>query len=349
MVVLSGLGTAVPKTTLSQTCALAYAKRMMERDFSSFNSIERVFENAGIAKRHCACDEEWYDSPRSWEERNDIYLRVALELFESATLAALHDANWIAEDIDVIVTVSSTGIATPTLEARALSRLGFRENVVRVPVFGLGCAGGVSGLSIARDLAASTGRRVLLVAVETCTLQFKSHSFRKADIIATALFGDGAAAACLSGAVKDAETCLCTIRCGYQHTWPDTLSIMGWNTRDNGLEVVFDRSIPPFVLEHFSDVVDKATQVLGKRLNEFDSLVCHPGGTKVILAIETCLELAENTLDLERQTLNEFGNMSAPTVLFVLRKALDAQRKGSMLLASLGPGFTASFLPIEAH
>lgn len=346
-VYLAGIGTTVPGILLPQETVLDWTQRKMGEQLRSVRHVEQVFQNAGIDRRYSVAELDWFEETKTGRQRNSVYLDGATDLFIEAARRALDSSGWSARDVDAIVSVTSTGIATPTLEARAHRELGFRDSVMRVPVFGLGCAGGVSGLAIARDLAANSQRRVLMVTVETCTVQFRSIEVRKADIIAAALFGDGAAAACLSGHPGDADAGLCSLGSGIQQIWPETLSIMGWDIRNDGFHVIFDRSIPPFVLEHLSDAVDTALDRFGRTLDDYHRLVCHPGGTKVLAAIEDCLDLPAATLDVERQVLRDFGNMSAPTVLFVLQRVLESGRRGDMLMSALGPGFTVSFLPIE--
>ena len=176
-------------------------------------------------------------------------------LFIRAAEKALAESGLEASEVDTIVTVSSTGIATPTLDARAMGHMNFRSDVKRIPVFGLGCAGGVTGLSIAARAAASEpGSKVLLVAVGTCTLSFRADRLQKADIIATVLFGDGAAAVCLSTDADDGPE----VGQAFEYTWQDTLPIMGGDVDADGFGVIFDRSIPGFVRSHFNDAVDAA-------------------------------------------------------------------------------------------
>ncbi len=309
-----------------------------------------TFETSGIERRYSVVPIDWFDVPHGWKERTDRYLEGATDLFADAAGGALDRAGWHARDVDIIVTVSSTGIATPTLEARCQDRLGFRQDTTRIPVFGLGCAGGASGLAIARSMAAARpGARVLLVVVETCTLWFRSHSLGKADIIATVLFGDGAAAACLSSREPVANDRRIEIGDGRQSTWPDTLGIMGWDVHDDGLGVVFDRSIPDFVNREFAAATDAALAAAKLGRADVDRFVCHPGGAKVIAAIERALELRTGCLEAERDILREAGNMSAPTVLFVLERVLRDNASGHLQLCALGPGFTASFVPLRAE
>jgi alkylresorcinol/alkylpyrone synthase len=269
----------------------------------------------------------------------------AKAMFIAAATDALQAAGISADQVDTVVTVSSTGIVTPTLEAQAHAEMGFRRDVRRVPVFGLGCAGGVSGLSIARRLAAADpGSSVLMVAVEACSLSFRSDRLQKADVIATVLFGDGAAAAVIgTGSGNAGEV---TLHDGHENLFPDTLPIMGWDVDDTGLGVIFDRSIPGFIAEEFRPAIESMLQEAHLNLNQIDRFVCHPGGTKVVEAIEDTMDLAPGALDAERATLRDFGNMSAPTALFVLKRVLESGQTGKLALCALGPGFTAAMLPM---
>lgn len=344
-VALAGLGVALAPHVLEQDAVKRIAARRFARH-ADFIRLARSFDTAGIVRRRSVVSPGWFEADRGWEERTAAYLDGATALFEEAARRALAAAGLAAAEVDAVVTVSSTGIATPTLEARAFSRLGFRRDASRVPLFGLGCAGGVTGLAIAARLArARPGSRVLMVAVETCTLGFRGRSARKADIVASILFGDGAAAACLTTA-PDAPP-LARLGEGVEWLWPDTLGIMGWEVDGEGLGVVFDRSIPDFVRAELAGAMDEAAGELldGARPVRF---VLHPGGAKVVEAAEAALALAPGALDAERAVLAEHGNMSAPTALFVLERVLADPPAGPMLMTALGPGFTASTLAVTA-
>lgn len=342
---LSGLATAVPEHALPQDMVQIKAREILGPKYPQFERLLSTFTNSGVETRYSVVPFEWFESPKTWSERNGAFLTGATALFIDAARAALHDAGWTAGEVDTIVTVTSTGIATPTLEARAAEAMGFRSDVQRIPVFGVGCAGGVSGLTIAQTQAlARPGSKVLLVVVETCTLSFRSDRLQKADIIATVLFGDGSAAACLSTDPGDRRIALAQ---GHQHTWPDTLNIMGWDVDDDGLGVIFDRSIPEFAARHFAGAVRAALAAANLAPADIARYVCHPGGAKVVEAIETALSLAPRSLDAEREVLRRYGNMSAPTALFVLKEVLESGAAGQMLLTALGPGFTASFMPLN--
>lgn len=343
-VALLALSTASPPNILRQDEVAAAARDLLQDRFPGFDRMAPVFSTAGILTRRSAVPIDWFMQPRSWPERTEAYLAVAVDLFAQAAQAALDEAGLTAAEVDAVVTVSSTGIATPSLEARAMERMGFRPDAARVPVFGLGCAGGTTGLALAGKLArASPGAVVLLVVVELCTLSFRMDELSKADIVATALFGDGAAACVLrtgEGFARIAGTA--------EHTWPDTLNIMGWRVGDTGFGVIFDRAIPPFARKQLRPAMEAmlATQEMG--LDDVDRFLCHPGGVKVIDALEGALSLESGTLDHERAVLAEHGNMSAPTVLFVLDRARRAGLPPTSVLTALGPGFTASTVTLDA-
>ena len=342
---LRAVATAAPPHVLLQRDVAAVAKDLFGPRYEAFERLSRVFGTAGIVKRHSIQPMEWFAEPRGWPARTAAYLEGAVTLFISAANAALEAAGLNARDIDTVVTVSSTGIATPSLEARAAEAMGFRGDIQRVPVFGLGCAGGVSGLAIAARLAkANPGSKVLLVVVELCTLAFRLDQLTKANIVATALFGDGAAACVLSaGGDGPAE-----VEASGEHLWPNTLDIMGWDVDPQGFGVVFAQAIPPFVEEHLRPAVQGILGRAGFEIADVDRFVCHPGGVKVIQALERALALGQGSLDHERQVLAEYGNMSAPTVLFVLERVLHEGLPQRSALAALGPGFSASCAVLKA-
>jgi len=343
-VALLALSTASPPNILRQDEVAAAARELLQDRFPGFDRMAPVFTSAGILTRQSAVPIDWFMQPRAWPERTEAYLTVAVDLFVQAAQAALDEAGLTAAEVDAIVTVSSTGIATPSLEARAMERMGFRPEAARVPVFGLGCAGGTTGLALAGKLArASPGAVVLLVVVELCTLSFRMDELSKADIVATALFGDGAAACILrtgEGFARIAGTA--------EHTWPDTLNIMGWRVGETGFGVIFDRASPPFAKKKLRPAMEAMLAAQGMGLEDVDRFICHPGGVKVIDALESGLSLEVGRLDHERAVLAEHGNMSAPTVFFVLERARRAGLPPTSVLTALGPGFTASTVSLDA-
>jgi alkylresorcinol/alkylpyrone synthase len=341
---LVSLAIAAPPNILRQSDVAAAARQGFAGRYDDFERMARVFKSSGIRQRHAVRPIDWYLKPLGWPERTSAYLEGASELFVDAATQALEAAELTASDVDTIVTISSTGIATPSLEARVVARMGFRADVERVPVFGLGCAGGVSGFAIASRLACSRpGSVVLLVAVEVCTLAFRLDELTKANIVATALFGDGAAACILRAYEGDGPA----VELSGQHTWPDTLDIMGWRIDPQGFGVIFDRAIPPFAQAHIAPAISGILARGGLAVEDIDRFACHPGGAKVIAALEHALSLEQGSLDHERAVLADYGNMSSPTVLFVLDRILRAGLPRRTLMTAMGPGFTASCVALK--
>ncbi|MEO8547686.1 MAG: type III polyketide synthase [Sphingomicrobium sp.] len=342
---LLSLATAVPPHVIEQATAKAIGRRAFGGRPALFERLSGVFDNAGIAKRHLVAPLEWYEQSHGWRDRNTVYLEAAENLLVEAASSAIAKAGLAPDQIDGIVTVSTTGIATPSLDARAASRLGLRSDVRRVPVFGLGCAGGVNGLALsARLAAADPGSHWLFVTVETCSISIRLDSDDPAAIVATALFGDGAAAA----VVTTGHHSLARITGSAEKLWPDTLRIMGWDIEDPGLAVVFDRAIPPFIEAELAPAVDEMLGQMNVERSSIDRLCCHPGGVKVIDAIEAALKLPQGELNLEREVLRDFGNMSAPTVMFVLERLIERGLPQRVLMTAFGPGFTCAGLLLEA-
>ncbi|MCX7363371.1 MAG: type III polyketide synthase [Alphaproteobacteria bacterium] len=337
------LATAVPRHRLAQSDAAELAREAFAHRFPDFGRIARVFKTTGIQSRYVIKPIEWYLDPMGWPERTAAYLEGAQDLFVAAAEKAMAAAGCKASDIDCVVTVSSTGIATPSLEAHVADRIGFRADIERVPVFGLGCAGGVNGLAIASRMAqARPGSTVLMVAVEICSTAFRLDKLTKANMVATALFADGAAACVL----RTADSGGIEIEGAAQHMWPDTLNIMGWNIDDQGLGVIFDRDIPPFAHEKVGPAVGGMLQRLGTARCSIDRFACHPGGAKVITALEQTLHLEQGTLDHERSVLSDYGNMSAPTVMFVLERLMAAGLPKRTVMTAMGPGFSCGVLSL---
>jgi len=336
---LVSIATAVPPFCFEQRDVAAAAHRDFAGRFDDFERLSAVFLSSGILRRYAVRPLEWYFEPLGWPERSKAYLDGGVQLFMDAATKALDRAGLTAAQVDTVVTISSTGIATPSLEARVAGRMGFRADIERVPVFGLGCAGGVTGLSIASRLAQSRpGSVVLMVAIELCTLAFRLDELTKANIVATALFGDGAAACVL----RTGADGLAALEMSGQHIWPDTLDIMGWSIDPQGFGVIFDRDIPPFAEANMKPAIVGILERAGLGMDDIDRFTFHPGGTKVVNALERAFSLGQGSLNHEREILAEYGNMSAPTALFVLERVIRAGLPPRTLVTAMGPGFTAT-------
>ncbi|MEQ8333268.1 type III polyketide synthase [Nisaea sp.] len=343
---LLSVATAVPRHRLSQSDALAHARKIFEERVPAFARLAPVYGNAGVETRYLSVPLDWFARPRSWAEANRIYLQVAEDLLAEAARKALEQAGISAAEVDTLIVVSSTGIATPSLDARMLRRLDFREDVKRVPLFGLGCAGGVLGLGRAAQFAASgDGETVLLLVVELCSLTFRWSDIGKSNQVATAIFGDGAAAAVLRGGGDGDGT---TVTAWGEHTWPDSLDVMGWSVEEDGFGVIFSPRIPEIVRTGMRGEVDRFLARNELTLSDIDLFACHPGGAKVADALEEAFGLPGGGLAQSRSVLRDYGNMSAATVFFVLERmqadGIDGQR---VLVQALGPGFTAGFAVLE--
>lgn len=309
--------------------------------------IERLlpaFKNSGIQRRYSCVPIDWHYETHDWASRNGAYLSSALDLLEAAARDALIRAGMSSDDIDGIVVVSTTGIATPSLDALLMERMNLKRTVQRLPIFGLGCAGGAIGLARAASLAAQR-KTILFLVVELCTLSFHRDDPSKSNIIAAALFGDGAAAAILSEHGNGP-----TIAASGEHTWPGTLDIMGWDVIASGMKAIFSRDIPALVATRLRDPIVHFLAHCNLRMSDIEQFICHPGGAKVLDALEDVFGLPRGALLESRNVLRDYGNMSAATVIFVLDRVLRGARGGGphkMLLNALGPGFTAGFVLLE--
>jgi alkylresorcinol/alkylpyrone synthase len=341
---LLALKTAVPPHVLDQT-AVADRFRIVFSDRPDVEHMLPVFANTGIERRYSCVPIDWYVVPHGWKDRTALYVEHAVRLFEEVTVACLAEANLSPSDIDAVVTVSTTGVTTPSLDALLVERMGLRRDVKRLPVFGLGCAGGVIGLARAGALAsAMPGARVLFLCAELCALTFRKNDLSKSNIVATALFGDGAA-----GAILSTEGEGPAIGASGEHTWPGSLDIMGWEVEEDGLKPVFSQSIPNLVQTQLGPVMLEFLRRNDIALDDIDSFACHPGGAKVLDALEQTLGLPSGGLTVSRAVLRDYGNMSAVTVLFVLERMRIREQQQRTLLSTLGPGFTAAFLMLEGR
>ena len=346
MSTISGVATAVPANRVPQREARRFGQALFGAAFSDIERLLAVFDNALIEARHFAAPTEWFGAEHSFAEKNQLYVEAAVELGKRAALGCLEGAGIEPDRVDHLIFVSTTGLATPSIDARLVNEMKLRKDVRRTPVWGLGCAGGAAGLSRAFEYTRAYPRqRALVVSVELCGLTFQRNDLSKSNLIAVSLFGDGAAAALVSGE-ETGSSGLALL--GTRSTlWYDTLDVMGWEINDRGLKVLFSRDIPAIVRKA---VLPNLLEFLHDHGLERDALrhfVAHPGGAKVIEAYSEVLGLRNGEMDHARAVLRRYGNMSSPTVLFVLEEFL---RTGSIgpseygLITALGPGFSSEML-----
>jgi len=339
---LIALKSAVPPYALEQSDVTDRASRLF-RERKDITRLLPLFENTGIARRYSCVPIDWYEGAHGWGERTSLYVDNATTLLETVTNALLRESRLPAEAIDAIVVASTTGITTPSLDALIVERLKLRRDIQRLPIFGLGCAGGVIGLSRAAQLArAMPGTNVLFLVVELCALTFRKNDLSKSNIVATALFGDGAAGAILSTKGEGRP-----VGATGEYTWPNSLDVMGWEVEEDGLKARFATSIPALVSSDFRRVLSEFLMRNDLRLSQFADFACHPGGAKVLDALEEALGLASGGLGASRSVLRDFGNMSAATALFVLERTSWRKAESRTLVTALGPGFSSAFLVLD--
>jgi alkylresorcinol/alkylpyrone synthase len=346
-VALLSVATALPKYKISQQEATERARRL----FPHLASRDGLYANSGIDTRYACETADWYHQHRSWEERSEAFCKHAVDLLEKAALKATKAAGLEPQQIDAIVVNTITGIAVPSLDALLLNRLNFREDIVRLPIFGFGCGGGVAGLTHSAHLArASPGAHVLFLTVDLCSLCLRVHDDSIAMFVATALFGDGAAGAVLrytSHLGNGVSTPLASVVAAGEHFWRDTEHIMGWDVKSDGLGVILSPELTGLLQ-------DKLTTALGGfllrehlTLGDFNGFLFHPGGRRVLDCLESLLNLTPEDLAHSRGVLKDFGNMSSATALFVLERAFTAGAQGRHLLGAFGPGFSAYFAVLD--
>lgn len=341
---LLSTATAVPPHRVGQEEVAALAREIYAGRVDGWEHLAAVFASTGVTTRYSAAPLDWFRQPHGWEDKARRYHDSASALLAEVAAAALDRAGVAAADVGAVVCVSSTGVETPTLDAGLIARLGLPPTVQRLPIFGLGCVGGTVGLARAAMMArAMPGRPVLFLVVELCTLAFRHGALDKASVVATALFGDGAAATVLVADQGEGA-----VLAGWgEHTWPDTADVMGWTVEDDGLGVVFAKRIPLLVRDHLRPAADGVLAALDTPVDSLSGLIAHPGGPKVLDAVAESFPALAGTLGEAREVLAAYGNMSAATVLFVLQAAQARGRRGRQLMLSFGPGFTAGFVVLE--
>ncbi|PTA67007.1 type III polyketide synthase [Deinococcus arcticus] len=337
---LRALVTGTPPWSAPQSQVREAARTLFPR-MAARPGLLDVFTNAQIETRALARPLEWYLTPRSFSERNGAFVQEARALSVRLARQALEEAQVAPAAVDAVVLVNTSGISAPSLDAHLIEALGLGRHAARLPVWGLGCAGGAAGLARAADLVRAGFQRVLFVAVELCSLTLLAGDESKSNFVGTALFSDGGAALVLTAPDVPGPPPLAEL-CGASSTLIEASEdIMGWDVVDDGLKVRFSRDIPALVRGMMEQDVERALGAHGWSRSEVGTFIIHPGGVKVLAAFEDALALPGGTLDTSRAVLRRFGNMSSATVLFVLQEALKERPQGRALLTAMGPGFSA--------
>ncbi|NIK11025.1 type III polyketide synthase [Alkalibacillus almallahensis] len=349
MAIISSVGTSVPRHRFSQSEAKQFISQYTNESLQKYLA---VFDQAAIDTRYFAADREWLHSENKLSDRHQLWFEEGLNLAQEAVENCLGNYDQSLE-IDAIISVTSTGILTPSFDAHLINELQLSSSIKRMPMFGLGCAGGAIGLARAFDyLKAHPDESLLLVCCELASTAFHPRDLTKKDIVGAAIFSDGAAAVLLLGAnhdlVKQSEGCTVQINTTDSKLLPDSLDVMGWDVKDDGFHVVFSQKIPRLVNSFWAPQVQEFLERNNLTQNYLNFVVAHPGGKKIIEQLEDIIPDSLK-LDTAKSVLRQFGNMSSPTVLFVLQSYINQELKqgDKGLLTALGPGFSSEILLLE--
>ncbi len=314
---------------------------VVDPDGAHRRAIESVHAATGVQFRHLALPLDDYPRLKGFGDANDAFIRVGLDLAAAAVLGALGRAGLEPQDVDLVICTSVTGIAAPSLDALLVGRLGLRPDVKRLPLFGLGCVAGASGVARVHDyLEGHPDDVAVLVTVELCSLTVQRDDVSMANIVASGLFGDGAAAVVMVG--EEHPSPGPTVVASRSHLYPGTERTMGWDVGETGFRIVLAATVPALVTEHLGADVAALLSEHGSTTAEVGRWICHPGGPKVLTAMEDALGLHSGELDRTWQSLANVGNLSSASVLHVLSDTLDAAPPGQgapAVLLAMGPGF----------
>ena len=355
MPVIASAATALPEHRYAQAdITEAFADLMVGRgpDGHLRDVIRRTHQATTVRNRHLVLPLEEYTPLDDFGKANDVFLREAPLLAARAASAALQAAGVDAEEVDVVVSTTVTGVAVPSIDARLVPLLGLRSDVRRLPLMGLGCVAGAAGVARVADLLAGAPESVaVLVSVELCSLTLQHDDPSMANIVASGLFGDGAAAVVMVGDSRARRMGLDGPRCvdAHAHFFDGTERVMGWDVGPSGLRVVLSPEVPDLVASQLPDVAKALLGRHGLEVGDVETWIVHSGGPKVLEAIEQSLAVERSATELTWQSLNQVGNLSSASVLDVLGRSLAARpRTGApAVMAAMGPGFCAELVLLE--
>jgi alkylresorcinol/alkylpyrone synthase len=355
------VGKAIPQNEMSQDTTIEFAKEIFQDSFKDIERLLTVFKNGEIKQRQFAENLNWYKQEHTFEEKNKMYIKNAVQLSVEAIKQCLSNTKVLLqsidfEEIDAIFFISSTGISTPSIDAKIMNQLPFKVTTKRIPIWGLGCAGGASGLSRAYEYCkAYPNSLVLIISVELCSLTFQHNDRSKSNLIGTSLFADGVACTCVAGDLFDWQArskldALPQIK-GTQSTFMrDSEDVMGWDIKNNGFYVVFSRDIPTIINKWLRPHISLFLQEHGLTLEGISHFVAHPGGKKVLEAYMDGLGFTHQHLHISKEVLVHHGNMSSVTVMYVIQEYLErglGQTGEYGLIGALGPGFSSEMLLVQ--
>ncbi len=344
---IAGTATAVPPYLLTRDIVKQRIKDVFSLDGRRLEAIRSVIDNSQIDQRHSVFPVEYIIEPRPLAQINNEYREKSCELGLQVAADALAQAEMNPSDVDLLMTVSCTGVMIPSLDAYLATEMGFRSDVRRLPITELGCAAGAAGLAHAWEyLRAFPNRTALLVAVELPTLTFQRKDFSQANLISAVLFGDGAAGVVVTGRDVSGPRILAS----ESYLFPDSLDAMGFDLRDSGFHIVLSKDVPELIRERVRELVESFLARQGLRREDISAFILHPGGQKLLSFMEAELGLSRADTKFSWDVLRRFGNLSSASVLFILQEWLSKREmpSGSYgLLMAFGPGFTAEMILLQ--
>jgi len=342
---IAAVGSALPAHYYDQETLLAALKRYWGERHYNLERLEALHRNVLVGGRHLALPLERYDGLKSWGEANDAWIEVAQEVGEQAVRNGLESAGLAAGDVDALIFVTVTGVATPSIDARLINRLGLLPRIKRMPIFGLGCVAGAAGVARAADyVRAFPGHVAVLLSVELCSLTLQREDLSVPNLLASGLFGDGAAAAVVTGAAYPGGGP--RVVASRSVFYPDSEQVMGWEISERGFRIVLSGEVPEVVRRHLPRDVDAFLAAQGLHRGDITAWISHPGGPKVLTAMQEALELPDEALEPSWRSLRELGNLSSTSVLMVLKETLERPPApgGYGLLLAMGPGFCSELV-----
>lgn len=346
MMRIAGVASAFPKHYYRQEVLLEALKRHWGERLDQPKFLARLHDRVRVEGRHLALPLEEYVGLETWGQANRKWIEVAQELGAEALAGAVVRAGLGLQDLAALFFVSVTGIASPSIDALMMNRMGLPANLRRVPIFGLGCVAGAAGISMAADyLRGWPGRVAALVSVELCSLTLQRDDLSVANLISSGLFADGAAAVVLTGAERHANGP--EILATQSVLYPGTERVMGWDISEKGFRIVLSADVPDVVQQHLASDVDAFLGDQKLTRKDIGSWILHTGGPKILEATEAALGLNHGELDASWECLRKTGNLSSASVLLVLEEVMTRRRPapGTLsVLAAMGPGFCSELL-----
>lgn len=347
-VIIKSVAKALPKYAKATAEILPFLDIWLQGKEERFvRKVKKIFENAGVDTRYSVMEPEQVFRETSFEKRNRIYAAEAIVLGRKCLEQALQQAGWMPQQLDYIITVSCTGIMIPSLDAFLINALQLRKDVVRLPVTEMGCAAGVSGIIYAQNfLKANPGKRAAVIAVESPTCTFQLDDYSMTNVVSAAIFGDGAACTLLSSCVEDKGP---EIIDNAMYHFYDAERMMGFDLTDSGLKMVLDIDVPETITAHLEDIIYPFLRKNNKSAEDIDHLIFHPGGKKIMQAVESFFGDMGKNIEATRAVMRQYGNMSSATIMYVLESFLEKEQEpGTIgLMLSFGPGFSAQSVLLQ--